>query len=116
MSPPRILGCPEAGFWLGRFCKGGPLVPASIVRIDLSREPGNPENLLDRWPLERLLAYVIDIEVPVERVWHTKTEPIARAEHDYQVALIRWLRRHRPDDPRCKPFHPVKLDDLRPIL
>lgn len=79
MSASRRLDQPEVGHWLVRLVKGGPLVPARIIRAHTTHDPltGEPMDRSPHWHAE-IAGKVVDIEA----VWHRRGEPITEAEYD----------------------------------
>lgn len=112
----RDITKPQPGYWMLRLTRGGPEVPAAIIRVDLSHEPGNPENQLDRWPLERLVAYIGGREVPIERVWERRGRAITKDEYSFQLADAAWARQHAPDEPKANPEQRIDLNAIKTIF
>ena len=84
-------------YFLLRFVRGGPLVPARLREID--HEPGEPENKRDRWPPFITIADIAGELVPTEMLterlhWkkgHWKyLEPVSPAEYRYRFEYMRW--------------------------
>lgn len=87
MTASRRIDRPEPGYWLIRLVKGGPLVPACIVR-ELPTDPWFPDNEMDRG-CPRLVAYIGGEPAPLDRVWHTRGEDITEDEYWDRLAQRR---------------------------
>lgn len=103
------MGRPECGCWLIRVVKGGPRVAARICIVETTAEPGVPDNDMTGTRSPFLAAFVLDEPVDIERVWHSRGEPITEAEFKFRCAEQSWLEQHKPDDPMATPAAPVNL-------
>ena len=104
---------PQPGFWLVRLAKGAPQVPAAIVRVHTTAEPGNPANLMERSPF--LAAFVAGEPVDLDAVWQRRGEPITEAEYNFRIADLEHAKAWRPDDPRGKPREAVDWQNVLPF-
>jgi hypothetical protein len=92
--------------------KGGPLLPASITRID--HEPGNPENLLDTGPI--MIANIGYREADPLAVWVGRRErPLTKEEYRLRMAQLAWDRDFDPNSPAVQPRKRVDVRELKPI-
>jgi hypothetical protein len=98
---PRALLSPEPGFWLVRLAKGAPLVPAAILRVHTTHEPGNPGNAMERSPF--LAAEIAGETCDIDAVWLRKGEPITESEYRFRCADAAHARQWRPDEPQAQP-------------
>lgn len=120
-----------ARFWL---CDHDPADPANKLdrgrlspypRAEIAGREVEPEVLLDRigiWA-RRGDRILLPFEVVAALADPTQQTPrpeghwahatlIPKAEYDYRLAHIEWLRRHRPADPRVHPNRPLKPSEL----
>lgn len=112
------------GYWLIRLRRFAPLIPA---RTFLSYgEPGNPSNLLDRWPLPLLdgeicgeYADPVDIfAAPERRSLGPMVTPVrlsVERHYQYLVADMRHAMAHRKLDPLAHPRRRVDLRHVEPL-
>lgn len=102
----RRIDRPEPGFWMIRLVKGGPLVPAAIMRVQTTQDPETGE------PMERssfLAAFINGEPVDIDAVWLTRGTEITEAEYRFRVADAEWARRHAQFDPIANPRRRVDL-------
>lgn len=101
---PRMIGEPRPGFFRVRLVKGGPWVPARILRpCPIDPTCGYP---LDRSPRD-LVAEVDGRPVPLDRVWLFGTE-IDWPEWA-RLSSITDAERHVPDSPLANPTQRIDL-------
>jgi hypothetical protein len=105
MNQPRRIDRPEPGFWMMRLVKGGPEVPAAILRVQTTHEPGEPSNQMDRSPF--LVALINGEPVDLATVWERRGRPVTRAEYEFQLADGDWHRAYAPDHPKANPTKPI---------
>lgn len=106
----RILNNPEPGYWMVRWKRGAPEMPAAIV--ECNHEPGNPENLLER---SILVANHGWREVDPMEIWTRKGRPITEAEYRFQLARAEYADAHAPDEPEAAPRTAVDLTAIPPV-
>lgn len=109
---PRILNQPKPGFWLMKLRKGAPEVPAAIMWVHTTHEPGNPDNLMERSPF--LAAFIAGEPVSLNRVWESRGRPISETEYRYLLADLEWVRQYAPTDPKANPRQKVDLSTMAP--
>lgn len=103
------------GYWLIKFNKRGASIPARTYWCD--HEPGNPNNLLDRWPLLFLAGEIAgEVADPLTIFGARERVPIKprggltqEQEYRYQVADLRHARLYRPNEPAVTPRRRVNL-------
>ncbi len=97
-------------FYLLRMTRYGPLVPARVQWLD--HEPGQPDNLRDRWPAlipqVDIAGEIVEPEILLERVhWtggHWKSlESISAEQYEHAFRHLRWAERNAPDHPTLRP-------------
>lgn len=103
----RRMDRPQEGFWLVRQVKGGPRVPAAIMVVHTTQEPGEPGNLMERSPF--VAAFVAGEPVAVDVVWLHRGESITEADYNFRVADIEWAKEHAPDEPQAQPRRRIDL-------
>lgn len=96
-----IGDAPRPGWWMVRMVRGGPEIPAAIVVVQTTHEPGDPENVMDRSPM--LVGYLAGEQVSPARIPWQYGRQIDRAEYEHQVSLLRWAQDHEPDHPIAQP-------------
>jgi hypothetical protein len=101
---------PEVGWWLIKRGRNMPWVPARIFWC--SHEPGEPSNLLDRWPLPFLSAEIAGKPVDTDEVWFRRGREITEAEFKFLMSERAWLRFYRPSDPVLHADKPINLRDV----
>lgn len=82
---------PEPGFWAIRLVRDGPEVPCCILEHET------------RFPGDRLAAYIMGERCEMHEVWHRRGRAITKADHDFMVADLTWLRTWKPNDPMADP-------------
>ena len=112
MRETRIIGQPEPGWWMVRLVRGGPEVPAAILRVEVADEPGNPRQ--DR--SSYLAAFIGGEPVALSDVWERKGRTITEAEYKFQLADARWAKAHAPHEPKADPTRQIELSALKPIF
>lgn len=98
-----------AGYWLIARSKRHPFIPARTYWTNA--EPGNAENLLDRWPLPLLAGEIggevadpLDIfGVRMRREIEPRAGLTIEEEYSFLTADFRHAKLYRPDDPISKP-------------
>lgn len=107
------------GYWLIRLRKGAPLVPARTYLTNA--EPGNPENILDRFPLPYLAGEIMgEVADPLDIFAAPERRPLrpliikgvhlSIAEHyGFLVADAQHAAQYRKDDPLAQPLKKVDL-------
>lgn len=114
MAEPRRIDRPEIGWWLMRFGeRGSALVPASILLLRTTHEPGDESNAMDR--SAHWCGFINGKPVPWDTVWLRRGKPISRQEHDYLVADSAWSRQYAPREPSADPERTVNLREIAPI-
>lgn len=111
MREARRIDLPQAGYWLVRLVKSGPLVPATITRHQTLFDPDHPAVLMERSP--HLSARIGFDYVSVSEVWERRGTAISKAEYEHQLRLAHWARHYAPGDPRANPREPVTAETLR---
>ena len=113
MNHPSPLRVDTPFYGRTRLVRGGPWVPAALLRRCCCTIGGGDENAehdwteaCDRYP--RLVAIVAgEVKDPLDPgaawPWH----PLSRAEHDYLVADMEWCRQWSPGSPLANPRRPV---------
>lgn len=125
-----ILEHPEImipGFWLIRLHKRAPLIPARTYLT--SAEPGNPENILDRWPLPILAGEIIgEVVDPADIFAAPERQPIEElaspvrlsieAHYNYLVADAKHAARSpsRRHEPIANPRRVIDLTRMKPLF
>lgn len=107
---PRPILSPRPGYWLLRLAKNGPRLPAAIMWVHTTREPGNPMNAMERSPF--LAAFIAGDPVSLDEVWLRRGTAIAEDEYNFRIADLRHARKFRPDDPLTKPREAIDLDNV----
>lgn len=114
------------GFWLIRLKKRAPLVPARTYLT--SSEPGNPKNLLDRWPLPILAGEILgQVCDPLDIFAAPERQPLrslikngvhlsVEEHYRFRVADAQHAAEHRPEDPLADPLKRVNLENLPPLF
>lgn len=121
----RILLHPSPGFYLMRWRRGSPLVPALIYRLcpmvipqPTAVDGPNPAEWcrpLDRSP--RVRAMIDGKPVPVDRVWTARSlRPVSPAEYAFRMGPLRRWARANPQMPEARPGQPVDLAALPPLF
>lgn len=83
MSEARVIGQPQPGYWLVRLVRGGPPVPAAIMRVQTTSDPETGE-AMERSPF--LAAFIAGEPADLDAVWHRRGTPIDRAEYERRLA------------------------------
>ncbi|HXE51277.1 MAG TPA: hypothetical protein VN663_23060 [Ramlibacter sp.] len=107
-----MLDHPEPGLWLIRCCPRCPWVPARIVMVQVSHEPGQPDNDMRGTRSPFLAAFISGQPVAVSDVWGRRGRIITRSEYERAVAEIAAAVRENRYDPRCAPFKAVEIESL----
>lgn len=103
MKETRDITAPQPGFWMVKLVKHGPEVPASIQRLPVADEPGNPREDHSTY----LAAFINGEPVDTDHVWLRKGRAITEAEYRYQIADQRWCRANAPEQPKADPTKPI---------
>jgi len=118
LPPQRRAGgmdpnTPQPGYWLIRLVRGGPILPASIERIE--HEPGDPSNILDTGPI--LIANIGNEDADPKAVWVARREAaLTKEEHDLAIRQHAWDREYDPLAPQVGASRkPVNLAELPPV-
>jgi hypothetical protein len=109
------------GYWLLRLRKRAPWIPARTYWTH--SEPGNADNLLDRWPLPFLAGEIAgDVADPLDIFGAGERTPLTprggltiEQEYRYRVADMRHAKHYRPEDPLANPRRAVDLTRIPPI-
>src|SRR5580700_244353 len=122
---PRSLLRPRPGFYVMRWRRGAPLVPALIYQLcpmvipqPTTVDGPNP----DEWcrPLDRspcLRAMIDDTPAAVDRVWTARSlRPVSPAEYAFRIGPLRRWARANPIMPEARPGQPVDLAALLPLF
>lgn len=105
----------EEGYWLFRWGKDTPEVPARIWREWCDHEPGNPDNKLDTGPINLWRAEVAGEEVDPYRVQHgRKTQRLTAQQYRFRLAQRDWLKDWEPENPKVQPHRRVDLRKMPP--
>lgn len=113
MSESRRIDQPQEGRWLVRLGRNRPLIPAAIMRVQTTSEPGESSNLMERSPF--LAAFIGGEPVALYEVWEGKGTPITDDEYRFRVAEMAWAKRYAPSEPIARPKEAVSLFD-RPAI
>ncbi len=111
-APARQLLHAMPGYWRLRLVKGGPLVAACIRWVHTVAEPDDPENDMADTRSPFLAAFVNDKPVELDRVWHSKGEPIDEPTYRFMVAEAAWTTEYAPLEPAARPTEPVNLRQI----
>lgn len=84
--------------------KGGPRVPAAIMRVHTTAHPETGEPM-DRSPF--LAAFIAGEPVALDDVWLKRGTEITAAEYHYQTATAIWAKAHAPHEPAARPREAV---------
>lgn len=109
---PRYQTQPEPGYWLMPAVKGGHPMPACIVWVETTCEPGEPDNKMERSRF--LAAFLAGAVVDLDRVALWKKDPISAQEYRFQMADLAHAKEHRPTDPKARPYERLRLGDINP--
>ena len=112
MIAPRQMSKPEVGAWRLRLVKGGPLVGACIRWVETTVDPNFADNDMTGTRSRFLAAFVNDEPVDIERVWHTKGEPIDEPTYRFMCAEAVWAKAYSPTEPAARPKERVRLGQL----
>ena len=121
----RILLHPRPGFYVMRWRRGAPLVPALIYQLcpmvmpqPTAVDGPHPDEWcrpLDRSP--RVAALIDGKPVAVDRVWTARSlRPVSPAEYAFRVGPLRRWARANPAMPEARPGRPVDLAALPPLF
>lgn len=115
LTPRRIAGHPEPGFFKLRVAKKGPWVPALIWRPCpmVIPEPLEATPDPEEWcrPTERprpLRATIGTRDADPQEVW-TSGRWITPREYHWRLGLGKWAAEEAPSEPEAKPYQPVDL-------
>lgn len=122
---PRMMLRPRPGFYVMRWRRGAPLVPALIYQLCPMAVP-QPTALdgphPDDWcrPLDRSRRYYALIDgkrADLERVWLARSlRPVSREEYGYRIGPLRQWARANPEMPEAHPKRPVDFAALPPLF
>jgi hypothetical protein len=120
---------PEVGYWLLYSRRDGVLLPARIWLCN--HEPGDPENILDRWPIPFLAGEIGGKWVEPAEIWYRvlrrETEPnhwkcahpiipkeglTLHQEFLFLMSEMAWLKENDRTHPLARPNKPVSLAAL----
>lgn len=104
---------PQPGFWLVRPARGAPLVPAAIMRVLTTHEPGDPSNAMERSPF--LAAFIAGEPVDLDAVWLRRGEPIGESEYRFRIADLAHAKAWRSGDPLAEPRRAVDWQTVMPF-
>ena len=107
MAAARQMLSPEPGYWLVTLAKGGPRVPAAIIRCQTVVDPDFAENRMDGTRSPFLAAFIAGRPAALEEVWHRRGEVITESEYRFRIADAAWATEHKPDEPIAQPRKPV---------
>ena len=121
----RILLRPLPGFYVTRWRRGTPLVPALICQLcpmvipqPTTVDGPNPAEWcrpLDRSP--RFGALIDGKPVAIDRVWTSRSlRPVSREEYAFRIGPLRRWARANPGMPEARPERPVDLAALPPLF
>jgi hypothetical protein len=124
-TEPRMLLRPRPGFYVMRWRRGTPLVPALIYQLcpmvipqPTAVDGPNPEEWcrpLDRSP--RFRALINGKPVAVDRIWTARSlRPVSPAEYAFRIGPLRRWARANPAMPEARPGQPVDLAALPPLF
>jgi hypothetical protein len=100
-----------AGFWMISRSKRHPEIPARTYWTNA--EPGNPDNVLDRWPLPFIAGEIGgDLADPLDIFGAPRKRQIKEAEYQYQMASMAWAREYSPEEPLANPDRRVDLSKI----
>lgn len=103
-------GPPQPGWFKLRLCRGGPLVPAMIFHVEdvgwsCEVNGDDPTPPVEDWAYARAVL----------RVWH-HGERATEAECRLLIEMRRWARTAQPNHPLLRPWEPINLNQLAPVL
>ncbi len=103
----RRIDAPEAGHWMVRLVKGGPEVPARIFVHHTTREPGNPENVMDRPGF--IAAEISGEPAEVDSVGLRRGRPITPDQYEAALMDQKFARVFEPQSPAANPIRRIDL-------
>lgn len=106
---PRQTLKPEVGRWLVRLGKNTPRVPAAIMWVETTAEPGEPQNDMHGTRSPFLAAFIAGEPVGLDEVWLRRGEPISELEYRFQIADGIHAKAFRPGDPKAEPRKQIDL-------
>jgi hypothetical protein len=109
------------GYWLVRerlgFNKWGPPLPAAIMRVHTTVEPGQPTNRMERSPFlaafvggEPVSIYSLQQETHTygNRIYRRERE-ISESDYRFRLADLEWSKQHAPHEPQARPREALNL-------
>ena len=75
-------------------------------------EPGEPENLLDRWPLLFLAAEIAGKVADIDDIWLRRGVEVDEREFRFRMADLLYTQEHAPTEPIANPSRKI---DIRTI-
>src|SRR5580700_3704962 len=124
-SEARMLLRPCPGFYVMRWRRDAPLVPALIYQLcplvmpqPTAVDGPNPDEWcrpLDRSP--RFAALIDGKPIAIDRIWTARSlRPVSPAEYAFRIGQLRRWARANPQMPEARPHKPVDLAALPPLF
>lgn len=120
ISEGRRIDRPEPGFFVMRFVKRGPEIPARIWRPCACTVNGGDGQSLhdwlyscDRYP--HLQGEIAGKPAALHRVWEGG-KPTTEAHWRYLTDVRKWAETHAPEDPAANPGQPIELGAMPPLF
>jgi hypothetical protein len=121
----RPLVRPRPGFYVLRWRRGAPFVPALIYQLcplvmpqPTTVDGPNPDEWcrpLDRSP--RFAALIDGKPIAIDRIWTARSlRPVSPAEYAFRIGPLRRWARANPQMPEARPHKPVDLAALPPLF
>lgn len=114
---PLHISEPQAGFYVYRLVKKGPLVPVFIYRptpIEFNQDCFC--QLLDRWPLHLVAKVGTSTETRDPLPIWPYLRPTDRQDYLYRLCTAYWQESWAPHLPNANPDKPVDLNQQPPIF
>lgn len=118
--PDTALGL-RSGYFVVRLVKGGPLVPARIVRLCHCTPVGGDEQRPHDWTedCDRFPGCVGEVAgepADASLIWETRKAEIPAERYAHLMRVREWAIRHAPDLPEANPRQPIDLNKLRALF
>lgn len=110
-----MLSAPECGYWLIKYGPKTPRVPASIVWLETTVEPGVPGNDMRGTRSRHLAAFIGGDPVPIDDVWLRRGIPITEEEYRFRLADLAWAKQHAPEEAIAQPRKRIDLATAPPV-